>query len=161
MPVRSVLVVCAANICRSPSAAELLATLLRERGSDITVTSAGVTAVGDRPACDLALSLVGHATTRRYAFEGDEDVSSHAGSHRSRRITATDVDGADLIVVMEQWHADAVLALSPTANVRLLDRSGDIPDPHAIGYESHAAVFGRLRAAVAVVADELGLAVSD
>jgi len=161
MPVHSVLVVCAANICRSPSAAELLATLLRERGSRIVVVSAGVTAVGDRPACDLALSLVGHATTRRYAFEGIEDVSSHAGSHRSRRITLTDIETADVIVVMEQWHADEVLALAPDADVRLLDPSGDIPDPHAIGYESHAAVFGRLRAAVAVVADELAGEKSD
>ena len=76
-------------------------------------------------------------------------------------MTATDIESADLIVVMEQWHADDVLALSPEANVRLLDRSGDIPDPHAIGYESHAAVFARLRVAVAVTADELCGTVSD
>lgn len=152
---KGVLVVCAANICRSPAAASLLTAELAARGLDIPVTSAGVTAVGDRPACDLALALVGTATRRSYAFEGPDAVHSAAGRHLSRRMSLNEVQSVDLVLVMERWHLEAVSELAPHAKVRLLDPKGDIPDPHAIGYESHAAVFARLRSAVVATAEEL------
>ena len=139
MIIRSVLVVCAANICRSPAAASLLDERLRDRGVDVTVTSAGVTALGDKPACDLALSLVGR---------GD------SAGHRSRRLHPEQLEAADLVVGMEAWHLERVRAMSSTAVTRLLDEDG-IPDPHAIGYQAHAMVFGSLREGVRRLADEL------
>jgi len=153
--VKSVLVVCAANICRSPSAALLLAAELEVRATPLTVMSAGVTAVGGRPACDLALALVGRYAPRAYAFEGAEEVSVGGIAHVSRRVSADEVRQATLVIAMEQWQVDEVRALDPLATVRLLDLNADIPDPHAIGYQAHAMVFEQVRHAVAALADEL------
>ena len=153
--VRSVLVVCAANICRSPSAALLLAAELEARGTPLAVISAGVTAIGGRPPCDLALALVGRYAPRAYAFAGAEEVSVGGVAHRSRRLSVADASESALVVAMEQGQVDAVTALAPSAIVRRLDLSNDIPDPHAIGYQAHAMVFEQLRRAVTALADEL------
>jgi len=149
---RPVLLVCAANICRSPAAAALLQAELGERSPRPEIRSAGLTARGDRPACDLALSLVGHFAPRRYAFEGDERVGA---THLSRRLAAEHLVGDPLVVVMEQWQADELRGRGTGVEVRLLDPAGDIPDPHAIGYQAHAWVFDRLRSAVRALAAEL------
>ena len=151
----TIVVVCAANICRSPAAAALLSSELASRGIDAHVSSAGVTAVGDRPACDLAQALVGRFATRRYEFEGGGDVHLPEGAHRSRRLTTDDLVTADLVIAMEEGQAAMVREMNPHVDVVRLELSGDIPDPHAIGYESHPAVFARLRAAVSATADRL------
>ena len=150
-----IVVVCAANICRSPAAAALLSRELTRLGVEADVTSAGVTAVGDRPACDLAQALVGRFATRRYDFEGAAEVGMPDGQFRSRRLSVAEVQRADLVIVMEAGQVPLVHALSSTVRVERLDSAADIPDPHAIGYESHAAVFARLRGAVTTTAERI------
>ena len=73
----NILVICTANICRSPVAAALLRDRLRRRGlSDWRVESAGTWAVVARGASRYSVDLMG-----RYGH----DITGH----RSRMVTGT------------------------------------------------------------------------
>lgn len=118
-----ILVVCTGNICRSPMAEALLETAL---GSpEISVSSAGTHARDGLPAQPPAVEVM--------AARGI-DISMH----RSRPLTAHIADAADLILVMEQAHAEHIQRHLPeaAAKTRLLsdfyDESAgiDVPDPY-------------------------------
>jgi len=84
-PVRSVLVVCHGNMCRSPFAAGLLRPWLSGRG--VRVDSAGFLGPGRRSPPEAV------AAAARY----DIDLSAH----RSELLTAHGARAADLVVVMD------------------------------------------------------------
>ena len=91
----SVLFVCTGNTCRSPMAAGALA---RELGADVElveVHSAGTSAWEGEPASELSVEIAAAAGV---------DLSAH----RSRRVTAALVAGADLVLVMEASHREAL-----------------------------------------------------
>ena len=86
-----ILVVCTANICRSPMAEVLLRHAAHQRGIDATVASAGVRARGGLCASEgsaAAMSALGH----------------RLDDHRSRAVDDAIVDAADLVVAMEARH---------------------------------------------------------
>jgi protein-tyrosine phosphatase len=95
--------------------------VLRQRVPSLEVSSAGIAALVGRPADPTATALLG---------ERGLDISSH----RARQLTAAMVEGADLVVVMEQRHVVDVESLTPAARgrVHLLGRFGrfEIPDPY-------------------------------
>jgi protein-tyrosine phosphatase len=97
-----VLVVCTANVARSP----LFAAMLTDRlGADVEVVSAGVRArVGD-PAAEASQQL---ASARGL------DVSGH----RSQPVTADLVRSADLVLTMSERQRDACGPLAPGAGTR-------------------------------------------
>src|SRR3712207_8152954 len=78
------LFVCSGNTCRSPLAEAIARQQAAERGLDIDVSSAGISAWEGAPASDGAL-LVG--------MEHRADL----GEHRSRPLTREIVDASDLI----------------------------------------------------------------
>ncbi|MGO2559567.1 arsenate reductase/protein-tyrosine-phosphatase family protein [Brachybacterium sp.] len=93
------LVVCAANICRSP-----LAELLLRRGlarlPDVWVASAGTLAQSDREICFQVAT-----------WRDDESWMAEASAHRSRRIDPDLLEAAALILVSSRdVRADVVLA---------------------------------------------------
>lgn len=93
-----ILYVCTANICRSPSAAELL------RDADlpgVQVRSAGTVAAEGSPGCPRAPALAGR----------DDQ-------HRSQRLTPELVDWADLILTAAREHRAVVLDLDRRARDR-------------------------------------------
>jgi protein-tyrosine phosphatase len=97
---RRLLVVCTANVCRSPVVAGLLAARLGERW---VVTSAGVSAiaaVADRPTLDVARGA-------------GVDLSGHRSRRLDRQVLAD--DGADLVVTMSRAHLRAVVAIDAAA----------------------------------------------
>jgi protein-tyrosine phosphatase len=104
---RRLLVVCTANICRSPVAERLLTRALADRrdvdGVDWAVTSAG-TGQYDAVVDPNTLSAAA-------------DVGIDVGTHRARRITRgiLDDDGADLVLTMTRSHLPTVVALDPAA----------------------------------------------
>ena len=65
--------------------------------------------------------------------------------------------GADRILVMEQSHADELVALAGAGlpQLLLLDPAGDIPDPYFADGETFRAVAGQIVAAVDQRAEEL------
>src|SRR3954447_16087416 len=101
----SVLVVCTANVCRSPLAARLLSASL-----DVPVVSAGARAVPGLPACPAALAFPtpsgDHANRSDHAYRSD---------HASVPLEAGHVRSASLVLGAAREHRSAAIALVPNA----------------------------------------------
>jgi protein-tyrosine-phosphatase len=115
------LVVCTANVCRSPLAAALLAAALP--GTD--VSSAGVRALDDAPMCAVSATALPEAL---------------APDHHARQLTPELVAGSDLVLTMEREQRSAAVRLAPGSQSKvftlrealaladgLVDRSGAAP----------------------------------
>ena len=115
------LVVCTANICRSPMAEAVIRKQIATRGLRTEVASAGVHAQPDQPAHPLSVEVVAQA--------GLADLSAH----RSRPLSPLLLRGADIVLCMEHAHRDEIVARAPEAagRVRLLGhwRGMEIVDP--------------------------------
>lgn len=98
-----VLVVCTANICRSPMAAALLRSWVDHHAphvaDELRITSAGVHARD------------GHAATPHMVAIADRWGLDLDG-HRSRHLDVDRAVGADLVITMEAAHRDAVARLA-------------------------------------------------
>lgn len=136
-PELRVLIVCTANICRSPVAAALLRHRLRflAPARRVAVSSAGtaVAAPGARP------------DPRMVALA--REVGVRLGRVRARRLAPAMLQESDLIWVMEPVHAQAVVKVEATAGERteLLDPEGGlVPDPFFSDPAGIRAVFDRL-----------------
>lgn len=110
-----ILVVCTANICRSPLAAELLRRRLIERfgaeADDVEVTSAGVRALVGDPMDPYAAALLAEATT-------GPDGTPAAQPFAARQVDERLVGEADLVLTMTREHRRSVVQLVPAAQRR-------------------------------------------
>jgi protein-tyrosine phosphatase len=120
---RSILIVCTANQCRSPLAAALLRRRLAEQGMvDWQVDSAGTWAAPNRPADQRAHTV---------AAKVDLDLSNH----RARCVDEAMLAAHDLILTMERGQQEALRLEFPiyAARIRLFSELGgfryDIRDP--------------------------------
>lgn len=121
---KHILIVCTANICRSPMAAALLRRHLEELGlaGEVEVKSAGVFAQAGQAASRPAVAVL----AQRNVLLGD---------HRSLAVSFELLAEADLILVMEEAHRRSLFYIAPQhlAKVFLLaemsGRHSDIPDP--------------------------------
>lgn len=100
------LFVCAGNTCRSPLAAALAGQELAARGVVAKVESAGVSAQDDAPASPAAVAV---------AREAGLDLSAH----RARLLTRSEVQAADLILVMDESQQQFARVLAPEARDRV------------------------------------------
>jgi protein-tyrosine-phosphatase len=120
-----ILFVCTGNLCRSPMATGLLRHRLAEKGLDTRyqVISAGVWAVDGNPASENAVTVMA---------ERGIDISDHI----AHTITADDIAGADLILVMSREHEQIIRNTWPQYKWkihRLSEMAGkrqDITDPY-------------------------------
>ncbi|GAB3299721.1 protein-tyrosine-phosphatase [Geodermatophilus aquaeductus] len=96
----TVLVVCTANVCRSPVAERLLARRLA--GSGVTVTSAGTRAPAGMPLDPPMAALL-------------EAAGVPAASSGARELRAADLRQAGLVLTMTREHRAAVVQLAPAA----------------------------------------------
>lgn len=119
-----ILVVCTANICRSPVVEALLRTKLAERGlSSWQIGSSGTMGVEGWPPAAESTALM--------AIRGI-DISES----RSSATTAQLLEASSLVLCMEQAHADIVCRLHPPSCERvyrlaeLAGEAGDIADPY-------------------------------
>jgi len=114
-----ILVVCVGNICRSPVGEYMLKSQLP---SSFEVQSAGLSALVGRPMDPTSLELL--------------DAKGIDGSfHEAKQISSTLIAWADLILVMEKGHLEALSSEAPQARgkTHLLmkwDGDKDIPDPY-------------------------------
>lgn len=117
---KSILVVCIGNICRSPMGEALVAAALPH----VNVTSAGVGALVGQPADPVARALM---------LERGLDISAH----RARQLTSLMCQEADLILVMDDEQRLHINQRHPFTRGKLF-RLGDaarvdIPDPYRLG----------------------------
>jgi len=144
-PIRSVAVLCAGNLCRSPFAAALLA---RAR-PELAVGSFGLAAALGHPADPRAIAL---------AAEWGCDLSVH----RTRPLGDPDALGADLVLAMDALQGRAFVRRWPAAapRLRLLGdflsaRPFAIVDPWSQGDPVWRTTYARIEAAVARLAQRL------
>ena len=96
-----ILIVCTANICRSPVGEVVLRTRLHRRGfTDWTVGSAGTWALVGHGAAEFSIEVM--------AAQG-LDISAH----RARMVSRSLLAEADLVLCMESGHMEALRAEFP------------------------------------------------
>lgn len=151
-----ILTVCTGNICRSPLAATVLATRLKD--TDVQVESAGTRARDGVPMTEEAIDLAAERHVDR----------SFALTHRARFLTSAHLRDVDMVVAMTREHRRAVVELDParlrmtfTARelVRMMQGVGD-PDLAAVaaaGDESPDPQRARFAAMVAALRARRGL----
>lgn len=100
-----ILVVCSANLCRSPLAEFLLRARLEEAGGGATVRSAGCWAQEGLPMLPSAARLL-------------HERGIDPGPWSSRSVTAADIENADLILAAERRHLAHLMQLHPPATRR-------------------------------------------
>ncbi len=100
-----VVFVCWGNICRSPMAERVAqAWAAREGVEGVTFSSAGVSSEETSNPIDPRARAV--LSSNGYS----------AGGHRARRITAAEIERADLVIGLEQLHVDRMRRLAPEAS---------------------------------------------
>jgi len=132
---RRILVVCTANVCRSPYVASLLQHRIRAAGlgDRVTVESAGVQAQPGRevdPTIQAMLEERQIPLAQRYA----------------RAVLEDDLRKADLVLVMEEAHRQLLFYRLPAALSKifllseLAGRYEEVADPHGAGIEEYMAM---------------------
>ncbi len=121
-PVR-ILVVCTANICRSPVVEALLRDKLAHRGHAWQVASGGLLSTAGHPASKNSVIVL--------AARG-VDIADHT----SHEVQCRDVEAADLVLCMEQRHVEALRVENREHRTKIhlltamIGRDEDIADPY-------------------------------
>ena len=101
--------VCLGNICRSPMAERVARGHAEREGlTDVEFVSFGVSS-----------EETGNPIDRRARAVLDRHGYA-SGNHRARRITASDIADADLVIGLEPYHLDRMRRLAPDAELHLL-----------------------------------------
>jgi len=134
----TILVVCTANVCRSPVAAALLRDGLRKRGlTDWVVRSAGTWAQEKVRASQYSVELMA---------ERGLDISNH----QAEMITRQHLKDADLVLCMESGHAEALRVEFPRSADKIFLMSEMAGKKYSVGDP-----FGRSRSAYEAMVTEL------
>lgn len=141
--IRSVLVVCVGNICRSPVGERLL----QANVPSLRVSSAGLGALVGKPADYVATEV---AQAHGLSLDG----------HAARQFTAALGQAADLILVMEAGHKAQIAREAPhlSGKTMLYDHwSGatGIADPYQRSVQFHDSVFQQIETAAKAWAKRL------
>lgn len=130
--IKSVLVVCVGNICRSPTGERLLKRALPHT----RIASAGLGALKGHPA-DKTASAV--AAEHGVSLDG----------HEAQQLTASMCRDFDLILVMEKRHVEQVNRIDPAARGKTMLlghwlNQQEIADPYKKSREAFEEVYGLL-----------------
>jgi protein-tyrosine phosphatase len=138
-PTRRVLVVCAGNICRSPTAEAVIRLL----GADHPAVNLEVRSRGTQ---NWNVGKRAHPAMTRIAAKRGYDLSGHTAA----QVTTDDLAWADDVLVMDDENYQQLVGKYPDLirHVRLLDPSG-IPDPWLVDEDpAYASALDRIELAV-------------
>ena len=101
---RTVLVVCTANVCRSPLAQRLVGSGFADAGwlAGVDVVSAGVSAEPNLAMCAVSAAQV-----------PDESGVAFAAAHHSKELTRQMVSSAGIVLTAAKEHRSAIARLTP------------------------------------------------
>ena len=121
----TVLIVDGSDVCRAPIIEFALQKQFAGDGSmaETSVASRGLEATGQGLICDLAAGRLG-ATMRAATF---------SVSHRSRPLTAADVEQADLVLTAERVHHHLLVIALQRRESRV-----ELAEPHAAAHQPRA-----------------------
>lgn len=126
----SLVLVCTANVCRSPLAERVLAARLAERGwlGGVPVRSAGVRAADGQPMCEVSATRL-------------QPGEPPAAGHVARRATREIVETAGLVLVMEREQRGEIARLAPGSQSKVftLREVGPLAELAALRIEEGAA----------------------
>lgn len=142
--IKSILVVCVGNVCRSP----LGERLLKARLPGVTISSAGLGALVGEPADADALAVA-------------EENGVSLDGHVARQFDSALASSHDLILAMEPGHRRQILERMPalSGRVMLFDQwvgAKGIPDPYRRSREFHTATYEMTVKAADAWAERLG-----
>jgi protein-tyrosine phosphatase len=127
---KDVLIVCHANVCRSPAAEQLFRAGLRERA---TAQRGEVHSAGLRAREGVGMDPM----MRRLLAERGVEV----GGHRARRLTRRLIRRADLVLVTERRQVSEVEWMEPTARGKVYAlgnwENSDVVDPHGLDVSAY------------------------
>ena len=137
----SIVVICSANVCRSPMAHAIFAAEVERRGLPVTVHSGGTW-----------WELEGHAVADE-ALRTCERHGTPLRKFSATHYAAADLEGAARVFVMERRHMEVLLGETSLASERLsvlgvFDpeyRGAEIDDPMGQDAAAFDACYGRLR----------------
>ena len=113
---KKLLFVCTGNTCRSPMAAVIFNSLAAEKELDWVAESAGVAAVGDRPASVNAVKAVA-------------EIGLDLSQHRTRFLPALDLNEYAMFVALNDEHYQILQSIGiPDSMLRLLRRAPNVND---------------------------------
>ena len=141
---RSVLFVCTANICRSPTAAGVLRKFLAQGGfqEQVEVDSAGTH--------DYHVGKPPFPTAVEVGIAHGFDITQHV----ARRIRGEDFDHFDMILAMDKTHVNSLRTIAPTRckqKIELLLEYGDkyhgaeVPDPYGGKVEDFERAYAMIK----------------
>ena len=135
-----VLLVCTANICRSPVGEGLLRHAWQQRGmAGWTVGSAGTWAMAGQPASTFSVQAMA---------ERGIDISSH----RSREVNEILLQKADLVLCMEWRHVEALQVEFPAHAAKIFTlgqmsgEKGGVADPYGSTLENYRKMVAEVAA---------------
>jgi protein-tyrosine-phosphatase len=105
-----ILVICTANVCRSPLAADVLGRAIVTTAA-VEVTSAGTEAEPGERMCSQSAARAG--------VENDGVASAASTDHRATLLTADLLQQADLVLALDRTHRAAAARLAPACRPRL------------------------------------------
>jgi protein-tyrosine phosphatase len=136
---KSILVICTGNICRSPMVAGILRARFAAMGleNEIVVRSAGVFAREGEPATNYGVTLL--------AAQGI-DISGH----RATQVAEWDIARANLILVMEEAHRRKLFYYSPGDLYKvilfseLIGEHDDLADPYGQDFPAYVTTLAHI-----------------
>ena len=142
----STLLVCTANICRSPMAEALWRDAASRLDHAFPVASTGIEAQPGRPADPTCVELLA---------ERGIDLTEH----RAQRFSPERAMRHELVLVMEPEHQRRIMAAAPTlaGRVQLLGRwgAGPIDDPYGASRTEYEECLGQLEISVMAWLDRI------
>lgn len=115
---KKLLFVCTGNTCRSPMAEVIFNALAVQNDLDWRAESAGLAAVGDRPASENAIRAVA-------------EIGLDLSAHRTRFLPSVDLNEYSLFVGLGEEHAAILRSMGiPSEFVRVLYRAPNTEDKY-------------------------------